>query len=72
MIFIYAGPVIGVIAWNATISLIGIICVYIFLHRNRFKKYKILNFLTKPFHNIIIKIAKKRLEDKKQNEKDNL
>jgi len=63
--FAYAGPVIGVIAWNAAISLIGIICVYIFLHRERFKKYKLLNFISKPFHKIIIQIAQKRLKDKK-------
>ncbi len=62
--FAYAGPVIGIIAWNAAVSLIGIICVYIFLHRERFKKYKLLKFVTKPFHKIIITIAKTRLEKK--------
>lgn len=60
----YAGPVIGVIAWNAIGSLVGVICVYAFLHKDRLKKYKIINFLTKPFHKLIVKIAKKRLNKK--------
>ena len=63
--FAYAGPVIGVIAWNAIGSLIGIICVYAFLNRQKLKRYRFLNFITKPFHNIIKKIATKRLNAKK-------
>ena len=34
--FGYMGPVIGVFAWNAIGSLIAIICVYIFLHKDEF------------------------------------
>ena len=60
----YAGPVIGVIAWNAIGSIIGIICVYVFLNRQRLKRYKFLNFITRPFHKLIIKIAKRRLNSK--------
>tara|TARA_Y100000813_G_scaffold194319_1_gene174538 strand:+ start:913 stop:1101 length:189 start_codon:yes stop_codon:yes gene_type:complete len=59
------GPVIGVFAWNAIGSLIAIICVYIFLHRERLKKYRILYFLTRPFHKIIKKIAERRIRKKK-------
>lgn len=55
------GPVIGVVTWNALGSLIAIICVYIFLHRGKLRKYTILAFLTKPMHKLIIKIAKKSL-----------
>ena len=63
--FAYAGPVIGLIAWNAIGSLIGIICVYAFLNRQKLKRYRLLNFITKPFHKLIIKIANKRLNSKK-------
>lgn len=56
----------GVIAWNAVSSLIAIACVYIFLHRDKLKKYKILVFLTKPLHKIIKKIANKRLSNQKK------
>ena len=63
--FAYAGPVIGLIAWNAIGSLIGIICVYAFLNRQKLKRYRFLNFITKPFHKLIIKIANKRLNSKK-------
>ena len=62
--FAYAGPVIGVIAWNAIWSIIGIICVYAFLNRQKFKKYRFLNFITKPFHKLVINIAKERLKSK--------
>ena len=61
------GPVMGVIAWNAVGSLIAIACVYIFLHRNKLKKYKILVFLTKPLHKTIKKIANRRLSNQKRN-----
>ena len=63
--FAYAGPVIGAIAWNAIGSIIGIICVYAFLNRQKLKKYRVLNFITKPFHKLIIKIAKGRLNSRK-------
>lgn len=63
--FAYAGPVIGVIAWNAIGSLIGIVCVYAFLNRQKLKRYKFLNFITKPFHKFIVKIATRRLNSKK-------
>ena len=53
-LFAYAGPVIGVIAWNAIGSLIGIVCVYAFLNRKKLKKYRFLNFITKPFHKLIV------------------
>ena len=61
IMFGYAGPVIGVIAWNATASLIGVVCVYIYLHRKRLRKYKLLAIITKPFHKLIKDIANKRL-----------
>ena len=60
-IFGYLGPVLGIVAWNTIGSLIAIICVYIFLHKDKLKKYKILVLLTKPFHKAIKKVAKKRL-----------
>ena len=63
--FAYAGPVIGVIAWNAVGSIIGIICVYVFLNRQKLKRYRLLNFVSKPFHNLIVKIAKRRLNSKR-------
>jgi len=65
--FAYAGPIIGVVAWNLTASLIGVICVYIFLHRDKFKKYKFVRIITKPLHGIIKKIALKRLSKKNTN-----
>ena len=60
------GPVIGIVAWNVVGSLIAIICVYIFLHKERFKRYKLLTFITKPFHKTIVRIAKKRLRKKEK------
>ena len=65
IVFGYAGPVIGIFAWNAIGTIIGIICVYGFLNRKQLKKNKFLNFITKPFHKYIIKIAKRRLDTKK-------
>jgi len=65
IVFGYAGPVIGIFAWNAVGTIIGIICVYAFLNRKQLKKNKFLNFITKPFHKYIIKIAKRRLDTKK-------
>ena len=65
----YAGPVIGVIAWNATASLIGIICVYIYLHREKLRKYRLISAITKPFHKIIRNIAKTRLSKIKKGSK---
>jgi len=62
------GPVIGVVAWNVIGSLIAIICVYIFLHKERFKRYKLLTFITKPLHKSIVRIAEKRLRKKKKND----
>ena len=60
------GPVLGVVAWNAIGSLLAVICVYIFLHKEKFKKYKILVIVTKPFHRIIKKIATKKLDNQKK------
>ena len=59
------GPVIGVVAWNVVGSLIAIICVYIFLHKEKFKRYKLLLFITKPLHKTIVRIAEKRLKKKR-------
>ena len=59
------GPVMGVVAWNAIGSLIAIFCVYIFIHRDKLKRFKILFFLSKPFHKTIKKIANRRLSRKK-------
>ena len=64
-LFAYAGPVIGVIAWNAIGSLIAMVCVYAFLNRKKLKKYRFLNFITKPFHGLIEKIARKTINEKK-------
>ena len=63
--FGYAGPIIATIAINSVGALIATICVYIYLNRKKFKRNKILNFITRPFHGIISKIAKKNLEKKK-------
>lgn len=60
------GPVIGVVAWNAIGSLIAIICVYIFLHKDKLKKYRIIAFITKPFHKIIKKVAINKLNNQKK------
>ena len=65
IIFGYAGPVIGIFAWNAIGTIIGIVCVYGFLNRKQLKRNKFLNFITKPFHKYIIRIAKRRLDSKK-------
>ena len=54
----------GIVAWNTIGSLIAIICVYIFLHRDKLRKNKFLYFLTKPLHKTIKKIANKRLKKK--------
>ena len=62
--FGYAGPIIATIAFNSLGALIATICVYIYLNRKKFKKNKILTFITKPFHGIISKIATKNLEKK--------
>tara|TARA_B100000524_G_scaffold343086_2_gene238803 strand:+ start:1242 stop:1430 length:189 start_codon:yes stop_codon:yes gene_type:complete len=59
------GPVIGVVAWNVAGSLIAIICVYIFLHKEKFKRYKLLSFITKPLHKTIVRIAEKRLKKRR-------
>lgn len=64
--FAYAGPVIGVIAWNAIGSLIGVICIYAFLNKEKLKRNKFIYTITKPFHKTIKKIAKKRLDSKRK------
>ena len=64
-IFGYMGPVLGIVALNTIVSFIAILCVYIFLHKEKLKKYKILVLLTKPFHKVIKKVAKKRLSKNK-------
>ena len=60
------GPVMGVVAWNAIGSLFAIICVYIFLHKDKLKKYKIIVFITKPFHRIIKRVATNKLANQKK------
>ena len=64
------GPVLGIIAWNTIGSVVAILCVYIFLHKEKLKKYKILVYLTKPFHKLIKKVAKKRLSKNKFSKKN--
>ena len=59
------GPVMGIVAWNTIGSLIAIICVYIFLNREKLKRNKILFTITKPLHKPIKNIANKRLSRKK-------
>jgi hypothetical protein len=60
--FAYAGPVMGVIAWNAIGSLIGVVCIYAFLNKEKFKRNKFIYKITKPFHKIIKRIARNRLD----------
>ena len=63
--FGYMGPVLGIVTWNTISSLIAILCVYIFLHREKLKKNKILFLLTKPLHGLIKRVANKRLSKNK-------
>ena len=56
----------GIVAWNTIGSLIAIICVYIFLNRDKLKQNKLLFFLTKPLHKTIKRIANRRLAKKKR------
>ena len=59
--FAYAGPVIASIAFNAFGSALATICVYLYLHRDRLKVHRKLMALSKPFHKLIVKIAKGRI-----------
>ena len=67
--FAYAGPIIGAFVINAAGALIATIFVYIYLNRQKFKKYKTLSFMTRPFHGVIKKIAIKNIEKQKKYKK---
>ena len=67
--FAYAGPIVASIAINGLWAAIGVICVYFYLNKNRFKKYKLLNIITRPFHKTIKKIALKRISKKNKAKK---
>ena len=69
LIFGYAGPIIGAFVINAAGALISTIFVYIYLNRQKFKKYKILSFITRPFYGIIKRIAIKNIEKQKKYKK---
>ena len=69
LVFAYAGPIVGAFVINLTGALIATICVYIYLNRQKFRKYKFISIITKPFHGIIKKIAIKNIEKQAQNKK---
>ena len=59
----YVGPIMGSILITSTWSLIGVICVFIYLHRERLRKYKFFYYLTRFLHNPIKKIALKKIKN---------
>ena len=59
----YVGPIVGSLLITSAYSLIGIICVFIYFHRDRLRKYKLVYFLTSFFHKYIKKIALKRIKE---------
>ena len=66
--FAYAGPVIASIAFNVGGAAVATVCVYLYLHRDRFKRNKVFLIFTKPFHGLVKKIAitnLKKVETKK-------
>ena len=63
LIFAYVGPIMGSILITSTWSLIGVICVFLYLHRARLRKYKLIYFLTSFLHGTIRKIALKKIEE---------
>tara|TARA_Y100001968_G_C18692474_1_gene407525 strand:+ start:228 stop:485 length:258 start_codon:yes stop_codon:yes gene_type:complete len=67
--FAYAGPIVGAFVINATGALIATICVYIYINRQKFRKYKFLSIITRPFHGIIKKIAIKNIEKQTKDKK---
>ena len=60
--FGYAGPVIASIAFNVAGSAVATLCVYLYLHRDRFKGRRNLMALSRPLHGLITKIAKGKLD----------
>lgn len=60
--FAYAGPVIASIAFNIGGAAVATACVYLYLHRERFKRKKVLLMLTKPFHGLVKRIAIAKLK----------
>ena len=69
IVFAYAGPIVGAFVINATGALIATLCVYLYLNRQKFRKYKFLTIISKPFHGIIKKIAIKNIEKQDKNNK---
>ena len=60
--FAYAGPVIASIAFNISGAAVATVCVYLYLHRERFKRKKVLLMLTKPFHGLVKRLAIAKLK----------
>ena len=63
LFFGYVGPIMGSILITSAWSLIGVICVFIYLHRERLRKYKLFYFLTSFLHKPIKKIALKKIKN---------
>ena len=64
--FSYAGPIIASIAINGIWAAIGVVCVYLYLNKEKLRKYKLIKTITRPLHKIIKKIALKRINKKNQ------
>ena len=62
-LFGYVGPIMGSILITSAWSLIGVICVFIYLHRDRLRKYKLIYFMTTFLHATIKKIALKKIQN---------
>lgn len=61
-VFAYAGPVLASLALNGIWAVVGTICVYGYLNRDRLGKKKWLRFATKPLHSLIKSIALSKLD----------
>jgi len=62
-LFAYAGPVLASLALNGIWAVLGTICVYGYLNRERLGKKRWLRLATKPLHATIKKIATSKLNN---------
>jgi len=62
-LFAYAGPILASLALNGFWAVLGTICVYAYLNRERLGKKRWLRAVTKPLHTTIKKIATSKLEN---------
>ena len=61
----YAGPIVASLAINGIWAAITTACVYAYLHRERIKRMKIIDMLTRPLQRIVKKIAIKQLANRR-------